>query len=222
MNDIPNDPWRAKVSDYVDDELRSDERAALERHLVECAACRAFLEDARKLRELARRLPARFPDHDLWARIAGEISPRRRPLGWPLRAAAVILAFALGWLSKGLFGAGEGAHPPDSERFLLVLHEPPGLMADATSDEIAGLVEEYGAWARREREAGRLETGEKLADREGFELRALGATPLTEAGGLGGYFVVRARDYDEALELARACPHIKYGGWIEVRRIQET
>jgi hypothetical protein len=37
---------------------------------------------------------------------------------------------------------------------------------------------------------------------------------------LGGFYLIEARDLDEALELGAACPGAKYGS-IEVRPIQE-
>lgn len=38
---------------------------------------------------------------------------------------------------------------------------------------------------------------------------------------LGGFYLVEAKDLDEALEFAAACPAVKYGGSVEVRPIQE-
>ncbi|MAG58508.1 MAG: hypothetical protein CMJ83_19645 [Planctomycetes bacterium] len=43
-----------------------------------------------------------------------------------------------------------------------------------------------------------------------------------EGASIGGYFVLRARDYDEALQLVGDCPHLAEGGWIELRRIEGT
>jgi hypothetical protein len=37
-----------------------------------------------------------------------------------------------------------------------------------------------------------------------------------------GYFVIRARDYAEATELARSSPHFRYGGAIDIRAIDPT
>jgi hypothetical protein len=34
-----------------------------------------------------------------------------------------------------------------------------------------------------------------------------------------GYFLIRARDEHEAMELARGSPHLRYGGGIEVWRL---
>ena len=34
---------------------------------------------------------------------------------------------------------------------------------------------------------------------------------------IGGLFLVKAKDYDEAVEIAKACPIIQYGAIVEVR-----
>lgn len=38
---------------------------------------------------------------------------------------------------------------------------------------------------------------------------------------IGGYFAIEAADYDEALDLCRDCPHLKYGERIELRRVDD-
>jgi hypothetical protein len=39
---------------------------------------------------------------------------------------------------------------------------------------------------------------------------------------LGGLFVVRAKDYDEAVEIAKGCPILKWGATVEVRMAVTT
>jgi hypothetical protein len=42
--------------------------------------------------------------------------------------------------------------------------------------------------------------------------------PYAEATvSIGGLFLVEAKDYDEAVEIAKACPIIRYGAIVEVR-----
>jgi len=38
---------------------------------------------------------------------------------------------------------------------------------------------------------------------------------------LGGYYTIRAADYDEAVKLALQHPHLDYGGTIELRQTWE-
>ena len=37
---------------------------------------------------------------------------------------------------------------------------------------------------------------------------------------VGGYFTIEARDYEAALAECRDCPHLEYGGTIEVREVE--
>jgi hypothetical protein len=44
--------------------------------------------------------------------------------------------------------------------------------------------------------------------------------PFSEAKEvLGGYFLITAASYDEAVRRAGDCPHLEYGGTIEVRQV---
>jgi hypothetical protein len=40
-----------------------------------------------------------------------------------------------------------------------------------------------------------------------------------DVDGIGGYFIIRARNMDEAMKIATECPHLKYGGKIDIRPI---
>ena len=68
-----SDQWTDRLSEYLDDELAPDERAALEAHLRQCAACGAVLADLKRIVTRARGLEDRLPDRDLWPGIAARI-----------------------------------------------------------------------------------------------------------------------------------------------------
>ncbi len=82
-----NDQWTTKLSDYLDGELDSSERAALEAHLATCGQCYATLAELRQVVARAKSLEDRAPKKDLWAGIrAGltqesetRLTPGRRP-----------------------------------------------------------------------------------------------------------------------------------------------
>jgi len=74
-----NDQWMDRLSEYVDGELAAEERASLEAHLATCAACRATLEDLRKVVARSRALDDRAPKADLWPGIHARLTPGRRP-----------------------------------------------------------------------------------------------------------------------------------------------
>jgi hypothetical protein len=139
-----------------------------------------------------------------------------------LPAAAALAAFLLGaWLGPRLDSAGAtGASLP---RYVLFLYQTPAL--EPTPEARAARVAEYGAWAREIRSAGHLVAGEKLAD-QGVVLEGPGGTSRAVPAHVGpdnvslsGYFVIQAADWEEALSVARACPHLRHGGSIAVRPI---
>jgi hypothetical protein len=98
--------------------------------------------------------------------------------------------------------------------FLYDAAEEPA-MSDAQMQE---RVSEYRNWAIALRRTGAEIRGEKLrrdrSERLGPE--APGGAPL------GGYFVISAKSWDAAMEVARSCPHLKHGGTIEVRQVEKT
>jgi hypothetical protein len=68
------DQWTDRLSEYLDDELPPDERAAVEAHLRHCVACGAALADLKRIVLRAQGLEDRLPARDLWPAIAARIS----------------------------------------------------------------------------------------------------------------------------------------------------
>lgn len=127
---------------------------------------------------------------DLYAH--GLLRPRRKR--WLPLAAALVLVFA-----AGVF---VGKYEPRRQTYALLLHENPG----------PSRVEEYVRWSRNEFVVG----GHELADDARF------LDPRTTRDGKGevaGFFLIAAESLEEATQLARTCPHVRYGGTIEVRAV---
>ena len=36
---------------------------------------------------------------------------------------------------------------------------------------------------------------------------------------MGGFFLIQAADYDEAVEITKDCPHLVYSGRVELREV---
>lgn len=111
-------------------------------------------------------------------------------------------------------------------RFLLLLNETPADNPDWSPQEMQEIVARYRAW--RESLGKRVLGGQKLCDEGGRTLRREGESvrvldgPYTEAKEvLGGFFVLEADSYDDAVEVGRSCPHLD-NGWITVRQIDEV
>ncbi len=110
--------------------------------------------------------------------------------------------------------------------FILLLHEDPNSLSDASPEEIQSVVGEYFAWRDELMKNGQLVGGNKLKDEGGRALTMHSGRlrvvdgPFAEAKEvIGGYFIITAADYDAAIEITKSCPHFKYGRGIELREI---
>jgi hypothetical protein len=151
-------------------------------------------------------------------RERGLLAQGGRPRRFWLFAAAAGLALFCAGLLVGQRRAGPGSLPAGGElpRFVLFLYDAPSEVS-LTGTQMEERVSEYRNWAVSLRGQGAEIRGEKL----GPESRRLGA-PAPGDLPLGGYFIVSAKDWDAAMEIARTCPHLKHGGTIEVREIEKT
>jgi hypothetical protein len=109
---------------------------------------------------------------------------------------------------------------------MLLLHENPTEFAELTRKQMATVIAEYQAWGQRLAAEGRLVSSHKLTDEGGRHIVKRGSEflvtdgPFAEAKEvLGGYYVVNAASYDEAVEIAKTGPHLRYNGRIEVRKV---
>ena len=160
-------------------------------------------------RERLASIPAEIePDPALRGRIVDSLR-RERLLArsrWmtPLAVAAALIAAFIG----GFLLPRSPAPAPQTREFMLFVHDTPSMRTDGNEPR---RVREYGQWAR--------ELGDKLVDGEKLTDEVSGAGPRGNPSAIGGFFRVRARDRSEAEAIARSCPHVRYGGWIEVREI---
>jgi hypothetical protein len=110
--------------------------------------------------------------------------------------------------------------------YILLLHRPQGPAPALPPDQRAAVTNDYLAWGERQKSEGRLKAGQKLTD-DGGRVLSAGAGRVVVTDGpyaeskelLAGFYVVAATDYTEACRVAESCPHLKYGGRIEVRQI---
>jgi hypothetical protein len=108
-------------------------------------------------------------------------------------------------------------------QFILLLRDERRPASGLSPEETQKLIQKYGDW-RRTKATG----GQKLIDEEGRVLRKQNGKPSVIDGPfaeakevMGGFFVIEAANYDEAVETAKSCPHMEFGS-IEVRQIQKT
>ncbi|MBX7102472.1 MAG: YciI family protein [Gemmataceae bacterium] len=110
-------------------------------------------------------------------------------------------------------------------QFMLILFENPGDFASMAPEQIQQVIEKYSAWGAKLGMEGKIAGGHKLTEDGGRKLDRKGSVitvtdgPYTESKEvIGGIYIVKAKDYAEACELAKTCPHMEYGR-IEIRQI---
>jgi hypothetical protein len=161
----------------------------------------------RQLQNLPREAAPPDAVRHIVARAAQGSDMTRRRLYWQIAVAASLFAAAF---VLGRSTAPRATSLPQQREFVLLLYggEPSGSPDDR--------VREYAAWASRIRNEGRRVSGERLAD-ESWSIGAPAASlPLR------GFFVIQARDEQDARALAEAHPHVRYGGGIVVRPIADA
>lgn len=235
--------------DTLMDELDPADADALAAHLDGCAACRAEVAGLRGawdalgvLEGDARPAPSGRAARPS-PRGAGWTSA-----AIPARAAAAASLLLIGgWLGRatapgGTVGSGDAVLPGEVVR---VGDEVPVGEAAPVGEAVAGadgsglpefllllrgeepdrrapeeqLVREYSAWAAALAERGALVAAGQLEDGAARWAVPAGQPDEASEAELGGYFVVRATDVAAAVALARASPHVGYGGVVEVRPV---
>jgi hypothetical protein len=158
--------------------------------------------------ELENRIRASLATRGL---IAPSVS--RRP-AWAARVGLLAAGFLLGALVRGNWTS---VRPAESDgkpgQYALLLY---GVPPEDTGAVHVARAKEYGEWASRLRGA-RWVGGHELAG----VVETLGPerTSVTPRDQLAGFFIIEAPSAERAAEVARSCPHLKYGGRVVVMSV---
>lgn len=110
------------------------------------------------------------------------------------------------------------------KQFILLLSEDIGLFDRYSPAEMQDILNDYRSWSASMAQQDKLAGGQQLhgdiitLTKQGDKVMTDG--PMTEAKEIvGGYFILKAADMNEAIELSKTCPHLKYGGKMAVREV---
>jgi hypothetical protein len=111
-------------------------------------------------------------------------------------------------------------------QYMLLLYDNPANWTKLNPQEIQKAMGKYQSFRQMLKDKKLWVSSHKLADEPGKVLRG-NANSLKVSDGpysetkewLGGYYLIEAPNYKAAVELARACPHLEYGGTVEVREV---
>ncbi len=113
--------------------------------------------------------------------------------------------------------------------YALLLPHTPNRYSKLSESEFMDTMKDYIAWVEELTKDGTFVGGHKLADEpgkllvateSGVELHDGPFAEMTEV--LGGIMVIQAEDYDDAVRIARTCPHLIHNSRIEIRQVHGT
>ena len=167
-------------------------------------------------------VPRIEPPAELEDRIRATLSARKlivsrasRRIAWTARVGLLAAGFVLGALVRG---GPRSARPVESDgksgQYALLLY---GVPPEDTGAVHAARAREYGQWALGLRGA-RWVGGHELAGVvETLGPRDAAAPEWHDQ--LAGFFIIEAPSAERATEVARTCPHLKYGGRVVVMSV---
>jgi hypothetical protein len=113
-------------------------------------------------------------------------------------------------------------------RYMLFLHSDRKDFKDMSPEDIQTIILRYKTWREGLAARGHQPAGEKLRDGSGRVMSQSGGKLIVTDGPyaetreiLGGYFAFEAAGFEEAVELARDCPHLQFGS-IEIREVEHV
>ena len=107
-------------------------------------------------------------------------------------------------------------------QYMLLLYEDPSGWAQVSPEDMQKAIEKYVAWTKKpfNVDSKRLgaDTGRVIRSQNGKPRATDGPYSETKEV-LGGYYLIEAANYDEAVKRSLDHPHLEYGGTIEVREL---
>jgi len=178
------------------------------------------------------KMPPSFLEERIVEKLKGAGVIRSSKLRWLPSYPRIVVGFALSlaiFVTGAIVGGRRTSAPSkqiDLPGFILIVRMSRPELHAKTPEEALQRGKEYRAWARDLEGRGLLLGGEKLKDESRFLSPAKQSTAIAETrskpseGAIAGYFLLPASDYDQAITIAKTCPHLKHGGTIEIRQIE--
>jgi len=114
-------------------------------------------------------------------------------------------------------------------QYMLLIYNDPNAWESMPEDEQGAIYNAYGTFTAELQESGKMVAGDALQPiTTATSVRVRDGEPLTTDGPfaatkevLGGYYLIEAPSYDEAVKLSLDHPHLEYGGTIVLRKAFE-
>lgn len=159
----------------------------------------------------------------------GPINSDERQNKWSLfrlaMASAVAVLLLIFGIAIGSFWQNDAAGLANNKtpQFILLLRSDTQTGEKLSREEIGKRVKEYTVWANQINEKGQLINAEKLKNKTGVldQTKQLKSAKTSTESQVVGFYLIKANNYEQAVSIAKDCPHLKYGGEVEVREIDK-
>lgn len=110
------------------------------------------------------------------------------------------------------------------KKFIVLFREPDGRSVQHSEDEMKEHLQHWTKWFAVWGQKGNLNGGSGLT-LNGRTIMGKGDMVTNEIHRngteiVGGYLLLTARDFDEAVEIMKSCPIYEFGGYSEIRELQ--
>ncbi len=112
-------------------------------------------------------------------------------------------------------------------QFMYLIRSEGADFSKYSANDFQELLKEYQAWTQKIKTEGRFLAGEKLTNDLGKSLRTKQREIVVDGpyadskDAIGGFYIIEAKNLNEALEIGKGCPALSYGGSLEVREIEQ-
>ncbi len=107
-------------------------------------------------------------------------------------------------------------------QYMLLLYSEPGKWEKVSPEDMQKAVEKYMAWTTKPFHV----DAKRLGPDGGRVIRSQGGKPRATDGPyseskevLGGFYLIEAANYDEAVQRSLDHPHLEYGGTLSIRQL---
>ncbi len=105
---------------------------------------------------------------------------------------------------------------------MFLFRSPEGVMKKLSPEEMQQYMGKWGVWFKKLMDAGIYEDGDRLSPSDAKTLtgkeKIITDGPYAESKEIiGGYVRIKAKDINEAAEIAKECPVLKLNGSVEIR-----
>ncbi len=111
------------------------------------------------------------------------------------------------------------------KKYLLLLRDDLETLQKLSPKEMETLIQEHMAWSKELADKGSMLAGDGLEESgaviTGKEAVVKDGPYIESKEMIGGYYLLQAKDMDEMLAIAKACPSHRWGGSTEVRPIMD-